>query len=83
MNGVRKRSVTIRGHRTSFSLEDAFFEIVTSMAEAGGMSLSAQICLIDEARSRETNLSSALRLAALDWVLKSKNAVTEPARDQA
>jgi predicted DNA-binding ribbon-helix-helix protein len=81
MSGVRKRSVTIRGHRTSFSLEDAFFDIVTNMAKAGGLSLSAQICLIDEARSRETNLSSALRLAALDWVMTSKSAATESARD--
>jgi predicted DNA-binding ribbon-helix-helix protein len=81
MSGVRKRSVTIRGHRTSFSLEDAFFDIVTAMAKAGGLSLSAQICLIDEARGRETNLSSALRLAALNWVLKSKSGITELARD--
>ena len=81
MSGVRKRSVTIRGHRTSFSLEDAFFDIVTRMAKSGGLSLSAQICLIDEARSRETNLSSALRLAALDWVMTSKSAATESARD--
>ena len=82
MSGVRKRSVTIRGHRTSFSLEDAFYDIVTSMAKARGVSLSAQICLIDEARGRETNLSSALRLAALNWVMASKNGVTESARDQ-
>jgi predicted DNA-binding ribbon-helix-helix protein len=82
MSGVRKRSVTIRGHRTSFSLEDAFFDIVTSMAKARGVSLSAQICLIDEARGRETNLSSALRLAALDWVVKSKDAVIGLAPDQ-
>jgi predicted DNA-binding ribbon-helix-helix protein len=81
MSGVRKRSVTIRGHRTSFSLEDAFLDIITAMAKASGLSLSAQICLIDEARGRETNLSSALRLAALDWVIKPKSAVTELAQD--
>lgn len=83
MSGVRKRSVTIRGHRTSFSLEDAFFDIVSSMAKASGLSMSAQICRIDEARGRETNLSSALRLAALDWVATSKGAVTESAPRQA
>jgi predicted DNA-binding ribbon-helix-helix protein len=81
MSGVRKRSVTIRGHRTSFSLEDAFFDIVASMARTSGLSLSAQICLIDQARGRETNLSSALRLAALDWALKAKGAATELARE--
>jgi predicted DNA-binding ribbon-helix-helix protein len=81
MSGVRKRSVTIRGHRTSFSLEDAFYEIVTSMAKSAGLSVAAQICLIDETRGRGTNLSSALRLAALDWVLKPKSGVTELARE--
>ena len=80
MSVVRKRSVTIRGHRTSFSLEDAFFEIIVSMAKASGKSLSAQISLIDEARGRDANLSSALRLAALSWVTKG-SAVTEQARD--
>ena len=83
MSGVRKRSVTIRSHRTSFSLEDAFFDIIAAMAKSGGVSLSAQICLIDEARGRETNLSSALRLAALDWVQKSNAAVTGSALDLA
>jgi predicted DNA-binding ribbon-helix-helix protein len=77
MGGVRKRSVTIRGHRTSFSLEDAFFDIIAAMAKANGLSLSAQICLIDEARGREANLCSALRLAALDWVRNPKSTVTE------
>jgi predicted DNA-binding ribbon-helix-helix protein len=81
MSGVRKRSVTIRGHRTSFSLEDAFFDIIAAMAKTRGLSLAAQICEIDEARGRETNLSSALRLAALDWVIKSKGAVTELAQE--
>ena len=81
MSGVRKRSVSIRGHRTSFSLEDAFFDIIASMAKSGGLSLSAQICVIDVARGRETNLSSALRLAALDWAMKSNGSVIEPALD--
>lgn len=83
MSAVRKRSVSIRGHRTSFSLEDAFFDIIARIARAEGISLSAQICLIDEKRGRETNLSSALRLAALEWASSSNAAVTESARNQA
>ncbi len=81
MSTVRKRSVTIRGHRTSFSLEDAFFDIITAMAKASGTSLSAQICQIDDARGRETNLSSSLRLAALAWAVKKKTDATESAAD--
>lgn len=83
MSAVRKRSVTIRGHRTSFSLEDAFFDVIAAMAKSGGISLSAQISLIDEARGRDTNLSSALRLAALEWAVSANTGVTVSARHQA
>lgn len=76
MSAVRKRSVTIRGHRTSFSLEDAFYDIIGSMAKSARLSLSEQICQIDEERGRQTNLSSALRLAALDWAVRSARGAT-------
>jgi predicted DNA-binding ribbon-helix-helix protein len=80
VSGVKKRSVTIRGHRTSYSLEDAFFDIIANMAKAAGISVSAQICRIDEERGRGTNLSSALRLAALDSAANTRPAATELAR---
>jgi predicted DNA-binding ribbon-helix-helix protein len=65
MNGVRKRSVAIRGHRTSFSLEDAFLSELESIAAARAMPLAALVAEIDAARDRSTNLSSALRLHIL------------------
>lgn len=68
MSAVRKRSVSIRGHRTSYSVEDAFHEILLRMAQHSNMSLAALIASIDESRQRETNLSSALRLAVLAWL---------------
>ena len=67
-NGVIKRSVSIRGHRTSFSLEDAFLAELETIAESRNLSLAAVVAEIDEARPRDTNLSSALRLAVLGWV---------------
>lgn len=71
MSGVRKRSVTIRGHRTSFSLEDIFFEHLEAVAAQRNLPIAALVAEIDASRQRETNLSSALRLFVLDWVQKN------------
>jgi predicted DNA-binding ribbon-helix-helix protein len=67
---IRKRSVTIRGHRTSYSLEDAFQDELENIASARSMPLAALIAEIDETRARDTNLSSALRLFVLEAVRK-------------
>ena len=48
MTANRKRSVTIRGHRTSFSVEDAFWSCLKQMARERDISLSALIADIDE-----------------------------------
>ena len=66
MTGVVKRSVSIRGHRTSFSLEQAFHDELARIAAGRGVPLARLISEIDQARPRETNLSSALRLHVLD-----------------
>ena len=71
MGFVRKRSVTIRGHRTSFSLEQVFFDELQAIAIARGPKLAALIAEIDAGRPREANLSSALRVFVLDCVKRS------------
>jgi predicted DNA-binding ribbon-helix-helix protein len=63
---MRKRSVTIDGHRTSVSLEDAFWTELSAIAEARGLSLNALVGEIDHARAAPGNLSSTLRLYVLD-----------------
>lgn len=68
MSLVAKRSIAIRGHRTSFSLEQAFLDELQAIAGRRGMTLAALVAEIDEARPREANLSSALRLYVLAWV---------------
>ena len=73
MSAVKKRSVSIRGHRTSFSLEDAFADVIGDMAKRRGISFAALVAFIDETRPRDTNLSSALRLAALNSVRDSSS----------
>ena len=55
-----KRSVTIQGHRTSFSLEPIFWEALRAAAAEDGKALNALVAEIDEARG--TNLSSAIRV---------------------
>ena len=62
---IRKRSVTIRGHRTSFSLEDEFWQALRAIAADRCISLSTLIVEIDENRRPEENLSSALRVYVL------------------
>ena len=66
MSSVTKRSLSIRGHSTSISLEDAFFEELNRIAAQRSLSFAALVAEIDEQRDRRTNLSSALRLFVLD-----------------
>ncbi len=62
---IRKHSVVLAGHRTSVSLEDAFWAELKTIAARQGRSLNDLIAEID--RERQGNLSSALRV----YVLKS------------
>ncbi|TIS53310.1 MAG: aryl-sulfate sulfotransferase, partial [Mesorhizobium sp.] len=41
MAAVEKRSVTIRGHRTSFSLEQPFYDDLVAIATQRSLSLAA------------------------------------------
>lgn len=67
---MRKRSITIDGHRTSITLEDAFWEELSALARARGLAISALVAEVDHARSAPGgdpgNLSSALRLHVLE-----------------
>lgn len=61
---MKKRSLTIAGHRTSIALEPEFWDGLEKLAATNGLKLVALIEAID--REREgPNLSSALRLAVL------------------
>ena len=66
----RKRSVTIGGHATSFTLEDAFWTALRDDAARRGVSLASLVSRIDRDRSTDTNLSSALRLHVLGSLLE-------------
>ena len=62
---VVKRSIVIAGHKTSVSLEDAFWKGLKDIANGRDMTLSDLVALIDTER-RHGNLSSAIRLFVLD-----------------
>lgn len=67
MSLVKKRSVSIRGHRTSYSLEQPFYDDLVAIAVERGMTLAALVAEIDASRPRNANLSSLLRIHVLEW----------------
>ena len=65
---MRKRSVSLNGHRTSVSLEDEFWTALEGFAQADARSLPSLIADIDRARIDKTpppGLASALRVYVL------------------
>ena len=63
---VIKRSIVIAGHKTSVSLEDAFWKGLKDIATGRDMTLSDLVAAIDSER-QHGNLSSAIRLFVLDY----------------
>jgi predicted DNA-binding ribbon-helix-helix protein len=64
---IVKRSIVIDGHKTSVSLEDAFWSSLKEIAHAQRATLSTIVEEIDKTR-QQGNLSSAIRLFVLDQV---------------
>jgi predicted DNA-binding ribbon-helix-helix protein len=65
-----KRSVTLAGHRTSVSLEPAFWDALLAMAADERLPLATLVTRIDAARAPEVGLASALRVAILRWAME-------------
>lgn len=65
MSRPRKRSLTLRGHRTSVSLEDEFWAAFRELAAAEGRAINDLAAEIDADRGTETGLASAIRLFVL------------------
>ena len=61
---IKKRSVEIAGHRTSLTLEAAFWRVLKRLAARDGISINKLIERID--RDRQGNLSSAVRVHVLE-----------------
>ena len=65
MNRPKKRSLTLRGHRTSVSLEDEFWQAFREIAIESNRSVNDLAAEIDEKRGTATGLASAIRLFVL------------------
>ena len=61
---LTKRSLTVAGHRTSISLEDAFWSALRDIATSRGVAVAALVAEVDRVRG-PSNLSSALRIFVL------------------
>lgn len=72
-----KRSITLHGHRTSVSLEAAFWQALQDIAAAEGKPLAQIAARIDSARNPATGLATALRLFILHYY-RSKVPGSEP-----
>ncbi len=57
-----KRSLTLHGHRTSVSLEDAFWRAFRDIAATRGQPINALAAEIDDARDPDVGLASSIRL---------------------
>lgn len=75
---VVKRSIVVAGHKTSVSLEEAFWNGMKEISSARNMTLSELVGEIDGSR-QQGNLSSAIRLFVLDYF---KNRPTAAMADQ-
>lgn len=61
----QKRSLTLKGHRTSVSLEDEFWSAFREIATRKGKAINELAAEIDAERNVETGLASAIRLYVL------------------
>jgi predicted DNA-binding ribbon-helix-helix protein len=86
---VIKRSIVVSGHKTSVSMEDAFWEALKRIAAGRDMTLTELVAVIDAGRAH-ANLSSAIRLYILDYyreqlavqTAQRNGAIDPPGRDQ-
>jgi len=62
-----KRSLTLRGHRTSVSLEDDFWRAFRDIAEEKNIPINALAAQIDAERDLDAGLATAIRLYVLAY----------------
>ena len=73
-----KRSLTLRGHRTSVSLEEEFWQAFRDIAATRDRPLNALAAEIDAARDLDTGLASAIRLFVLRHYRASAKTTAAP-----
>ena len=68
-----KHSLTLKGHRTSVSLEPDFWRAFREIAEAEGKPINALAAEIDAERGTEVGLASAIRVFVLRHVTAARD----------
>ena len=71
-NRPKKHSLTLKGHRTSVSLEDPFWYQFKKISAEKGIALNVLASEIDDARGIGIGLASAIRLYILDHIIAKK-----------
>ncbi len=66
----KKRSLTLRGHRTSVSLEDRFWTAFRQIAADENLAINALAAKVDEERPFEEALASAIRDYVLQYYIR-------------
>jgi predicted DNA-binding ribbon-helix-helix protein len=66
----KKRSLTLRGHRTSVSLEDRFWTAFRQIAADQNLAINALAAKVDEERPFEEGLASAIRDYVLQYYMR-------------
>jgi predicted DNA-binding ribbon-helix-helix protein len=77
---VVKRSIVVAGHKTSVSLEEAFWNSMKEISASRDMTLSDLVSEIDQGR-KQGNLSSAIRLYVLDYYRSRVSSTSMTATD--
>ena len=72
MAGLKKRSFSISGHRTSVALEEEFWAALKQEAQTEGLALAALVARVDEHREGR-NLASSLRVHVLTRALSERS----------
>ena len=67
-----KRSLTLKGHRTSVSLEDDFWRAFKEIAAQEGKPINALAAEIDASRDLDAGLASAIRLYVLRHFMNAR-----------
>ena len=68
----RKHSLTLKGHRTSVSLEDPFWQQFKKIAQERDLALNELAAEIDARRGINAGLASAIRLFILEYIIQSE-----------
>ncbi|MFA9232056.1 MAG: ribbon-helix-helix domain-containing protein [Microgenomates group bacterium] len=64
--GPQKHSITLKGHRTSVSLESPFWEAFREIARQMGLTTNALALKIDSERTTDSGLASTIRVYVLN-----------------